>query len=644
MERVVRVVRPLSGVTEGSRSAVPSPSVVPPVSIEPTLPVVIVVVAAVLAVGVAAAVWRRRDRPGSASLAVLALGAGWWSLCYALELSSPALSGTLYFGRLAYVGIVVVPLAWFTFALAYTGHDAALGRWRLVALATPCAAMVVLAWTTLSTGLVWTSYELVPAAGLSHGVLSVAYGPAFWLWTAYAYALTGAATLLLLASVAKARLFRRQTAVLLVGVAAPWTGNLAFVTDVSPLDLTPVGFVVSAIVLGGGLYRYRLLDVHPVTGGIARAELVERLPEAVVALDGRGRVVDLNPSAESVFGVAADDAVGVSLERVAPSLASLLDDADDTGDTDDSVADYVVSDPRRYYEVRVSPLQNDRATGRLVTLRDVTGRRRREREIAVLNRILRHDLRNDVAVIENYAALLERDPGNESYVSGIANRAAEMRGLVETVRGVERHLDTNEPTLSTLDVARVVRERAEALRRAYPVATVETDLPPAAWVRALDLVGSAVDNLVENAVEHNDSASPRVWVSVEQVAEGGERYVDVTVADDGPRIPEGDRDVLVGRESSLDEAGGLGLWLVHWIVTESGGRVTYEPNEPRGNVVIVRFRTPEGDRYETAEVEETASADEATAAGETVATESTGSSRDDGTSETNPSFGAASAG
>ncbi|WP_380679579.1 histidine kinase N-terminal 7TM domain-containing protein [Salinigranum sp. GCM10025319] len=626
-------MRPPHGVVEGSRSAIPFQSVVSQVSVEPTPPVVVVVIAAVLAVGVAAAVWRRRDRPGSASLAVLALGAGWWSLCYALELSSPALSGTLYFGRLAYVGIVVVPLAWFTFALAYTGRGTALGRWWLVALATPCAAMVALAWTTLSTGLVWTGYELVPAAGLPHGVLSVAYGPAFWLWTAYAYALTGSGTLLLLASVAKARVFRRQTAVLLVGVTAPWIGNLAFVADLSPLDLTPIGFVVSAVVLGGGLYRYRLLDVHPVTGGIARAELVERLPDAVVAIDDRGRIVDLNPSAESVLGVATDDAVGSSLERVAPSLAGLLADADDT---DDGVADYVVSDPPRYYEVRVSPLRNDRAIGRLVTLRDVTGRRRREREIAVLNRVLRHDLRNDVAVIENYAALLERDPGNESYVSGIADRAAEMRNLVETVRRVERHLDTDEPTLSTLDIAQVVRERAEALARTYSDATVETDLPSAAWVRALDLVDSAVDNLVENAVEHNDSASPRVWVSVERVAVDGERYVDVTVADDGPPIPEGDRDVLVGQESSLDEASGLGLWLVHWIVTESGGRVTYEPNEPRGNVVTVRLRTPEGEQYETASAEETA------------ATEPTGSpQRDvtgDGTSPGTGSPGAASTG
>jgi hypothetical protein len=118
----------------------------------------------------------------------------------------------------------------------------------------PAAATVALAWTTRSTGLVWATADLVPAADGALAVLSVTYGPAFWLWTAYAYALVGAGTLLLIASAANARLFRRQTAALVAGVSAPWLGNLAFVAGVSAVDLTSVGFVVSAVVLGGGLH------------------------------------------------------------------------------------------------------------------------------------------------------------------------------------------------------------------------------------------------------------------------------------------------------------------------------------------------------------------------------------------------------
>jgi signal transduction histidine kinase len=457
-------------------------------------------------------------------------------------------------------------------------------------------AIVVLAWTTLSTGLVWQQYELVSTTAVSVPVLAVEYGPAFWLWTAYAYLLTGAGTLLLLLSVERARLFQRQTATLLVAVSAPWLGNLAFLSGMSPLDLTPAGFVVSAAVLAGGFSRLALLDISPATGGVARAELVERLPEAVLAVDDSGRIVDLNPSAESVLETTLDEAVGSRLSTVAPSLAGFLDDVD-AGDADAASADFIVSDPPRQYEVRVSSLRDDRATGQLITLSDVTDRRRREREVAVLNRVLRHDLRNDVAVVENYATLLERDPGNEEYVTVLRNRAAEMYDLVETVRQVERHLDADEPTLATLNVVQLVRERASAVAEANPDATVETDLPADAWVRAVDLVGSALDNLIENAVEHNDADEPVVRVSVERVTVAGDPYVDITVADDGPPIGEDDLAVLLGEESGLDAASGLGLWLVNWIVTDSGGQITYEPNEPRGNVVTVRLRAPDDDRY-----------------------------------------------
>jgi signal transduction histidine kinase len=110
-----------------------------------------------------------------------------------------------------------------------------------------------------------------------------------------------------------------------------------------------------------------------------------------------------------------------------------------------------------------------------------------------------------------------------------------------------------------------------------------------------DLLPSAVDNLVENAIEHNDRERPHVQVTVERATTDGVSHVEIRVADDGPGIPDTDRRLLVGDpDARLEEATGLGLWLVNWIVTESGGSVSYAPNEPRGSVVTVRLPT-EGD-------------------------------------------------
>ena len=541
--------------------------------------------AALVAVMFAVATWRSRRGPGVTALTTLALGAAWWSLLYGLELSSTTLAGMLLFARLSYLGIVVVPVSWFAFALAYTGRGGHLRPSTVGVLSFPAAVVAALPWASGSSDLFWASTSL--EFGAPGAVLAIEYGPAFWLWSAYSYALVAVGTVLLLRAVpSDARLFRTQTALLVVGVAAPWLANLAYLFRVAPvtLDTTPLGFVVSVIALGTGLRRYRLLDVHPAARAVARDELVERMSESAVVLNDEGRIVYVNRQAGAVLGV-EDDVVGAALDATAPGLAAAVE-----GSSEDRT--FTTGDPPRHYGVRVSALLGNHGgtVGRLVLLHDVTERRRHERRVAVLHRVLRHDLDNDVAVIEGYAELLADDPGNEAYAEVIAERAAEMADLLGRVRDVETALRSGEPALSDIDIVSVVAEQVEHARHAHPRATFVTDLPASERVHALDLVRSAVDNLIENAVEHSDRDAPHVRVSVGRVVEGGRPHVTVGVADDGPGIPEPDSRVLVGAEGAgLEDASGLGLWLVNWIVSESGGEVVCEPNDPRGTVVTLRL-------------------------------------------------------
>ncbi|WP_255198345.1 histidine kinase N-terminal 7TM domain-containing protein [Halorarius litoreus] len=554
--------------------------------------------AAVVAVTFAVVMWRAGRGPGTLPLVTLALGAAWWSSLYGLELASATLPGKLLFGRLSYLGIVVVPVSWFVFALAYTGRGARLTPTVVAALLAPAAIAAALPWTSSSTDVFWAATSLVVTE--SGTLLAVEYGPAFWLWSAYGYTLLAGGTVLLLWSVPfDTRLFRVQTALLLVGVAAPWLANATYLFRLfgpGTLDVTPVGFVVSALALGGGLRRYRFLDVHPAVREFARNELVERMAEPVIVLTAEGRIVDLNRSARRVLGVDADDVVGAPLDATAPELAAAIEHVDR------DPVDFTTGSPPHHYEVRVSPLREGHSgtVGQLVTLRDVTERRRRERQLAVLNRVLRHDLRNDIAAIRASASLLAEegdDIDRETFRTIIAEKAAEMEELVRTVREVEQTLDEGGPTLDDVDIVRVIDEQVDAARHAYPDAVVETDHPPSEHVRSTDLVSSVVDNLVENAVEHNDTDEPHVRVSVRRVVENGTPQVEVRVADNGPGIPNLDRKILIGADGArLEDASGLGLWLINWIVTASGGEVRYEPNEPRGSVVVLRLPAADGER------------------------------------------------
>jgi signal transduction histidine kinase len=207
------------------------------------------------------------------------------------------------------------------------------------------------------------------------------------------------------------------------------------------------------------------------------------------------------------------------------------------------------------------------------------------RRLNVLNRVLRHDIRNKVNVIRGNADLVAAGSGEtETAADTIRKQADEMFQLSEYARELQAVMDQEDVATEALDAGTSVAAKAMRLRRDYPHATVNQNVADVAWADASPFVDSAIENLLANAIEHNDADSPTVWVDVEVDDEEG--VLAIRIADDGPGIPEAEVAVLQrGRETSLEHASGLGLWLVHWIVTESGGSVSFEEREPRGSVV-----------------------------------------------------------
>ncbi len=127
------------------------------------------------------------------------------------------------------------------------------------------------------------------------------------------------------------------------------------------------------------------------------------------------------------------------------------------------------------------------------------------------------------------------------------------------------------------------------LRDDHPEATIEFDVPQEASVHASKRLSEAITELVTNAIVHNDD-DPQVELTVEK--SGAEPWTVVTVTDDGPGIPEGEIDPLEeGMESSLEHSSGLGLWVVHWIVEESGGELEFTRHESEGSTVRIRLPT-----------------------------------------------------
>ena len=227
--------------------------------------------------------------------------------------------------------------------------------------------------------------------------------------------------------------------------------------------------------------------------------------------------------------------------------------------------------------------------GAVVSLRGrQTELRRLHQQHSVMNRVLRHNIRNDVNVIQGHAEMLAADlDRNDPHTDVIVRKAREIVSLSTTARKVDALDDAG--GAGPTNLGRLAREFASSADSRYPTASVTYDGPEEVWVGTSSLVRSVLSNLVDNAVRYHD-ATPTISLSV---VERGET-VELRVADDGPGIPRDQFEILFEPdEDGHDHGSGMGLWLVKWLADRHGGALRLEDNDPRGSVVCLSLPAAE---------------------------------------------------
>lgn len=235
----------------------------------------------------------------------------------------------------------------------------------------------------------------------------------------------------------------------------------------------------------------------------------------------------------------------------------------------------------------------------LVRSRDQLERREEEFErlyeaTDVLNRVLRHNLRNNMNVILGRSDMIDDDSEDgPEHVEAIQAEAQRIVEIGEKARVIQDTLDADvdprvRPAESFLDDA------VERVRQTFPDATVDVAADADCWIAANHHLGTAIENVLDNAVRHNDGPA-----TVTLGVECDDADVCIEIADDGPGIhPDEVRAVTEQRETPLQHGSGLGLWLASWIVDRHDGEIEFDENDPRGTVV--RFRLPAAEPPEPA--------------------------------------------
>jgi len=244
----------------------------------------------------------------------------------------------------------------------------------------------------------------------------------------------------------------------------------------------------------------------------------------------------------------------------------------------------------RTLDVRYFPLQDpdgDEPSAVVGVLRDVTEEESRRRQLRVVDRVLQHNLRNALTVISGRAAQIAAIDDEEiaDAASDIVSRAEELSTTSEKAHHITEVLSDVTETES-IDLTRTVEGIAELVAAEFPLASVSTSTPAEPAVASVSTwIDRAIDELVRNAIIHHDGDHPTVDVDVRTDAE----TITVVVTDDGPGLSEMNRDVLETGEAvdALYHGSGLGLWLVFWVLQQSGGSACVEPVDPRGTAVTI---------------------------------------------------------
>lgn len=233
--------------------------------------------------------------------------------------------------------------------------------------------------------------------------------------------------------------------------------------------------------------------------------------------------------------------------------------------------------------------------------RDITERKQRERELRqererleFMNRILRHNLLNGLNVVSARAEILEDfvDEPGRTHLSTVRDRIDEMVDLVETMRSFTKaivHSEAHE--LEAMPLGKTLVRELEHIDDDNEHVVISTEGPiPDVDVLADDLLPQVFENLLTNAVQHNDKAVPRVSVAVEERDDG---TVAVRIEDNGPGVPDEEKRHIVekGVEGLSTPGGGFGLYLVKELINSYGGTIDVSDNDPTGAVFTITLQT-----------------------------------------------------
>jgi len=330
----------------------------------------VLIIAGLITTALGIYAWRRRPVRGALPFAVSMAVVTIWSWANALEMSGADLPTKLFWANVQYFAYAFSSVTLVIMVSFFTNNEKWINRRNILLLCIIPLITNLLVWSNEFHGLIRQNVHL--DQGGTFPVIAKNYGPWFWAHIVYSYSLNITAIFLLIKTLRhKSPLYRGQSLTILTGTVLIVVPNILYILGLSPVarfDVTPVFMAVSGCIIAWGLFRYRLFDVAPV----ARAKVIDSMGGAVIVLDEKMRVSDLNPAAGKLLGLPTAQALGRQAEKVFRLFPEVLQWLQKKRETLSGFLE--IEKEGRHYQVNFSSLFSERGLliGQLLVIYNIT--------------------------------------------------------------------------------------------------------------------------------------------------------------------------------------------------------------------------------------------------------------------------------
>ncbi len=245
--------------------------------------------------------------------------------------------------------------------------------------------------------------------------------------------------------------------------------------------------------------------------------------------------------------------------------------------------------------LEIAPVENGK--GEVINFvgfqQDITERKSRDQHLRLTDRLLRHNLRNELTVIRGSAETIVETTDNSvaEHAEQVVERSDDLLAMADKARLINHILRTN-PEKTRIQLQSVLEEITSTVDKEYSEAELSVSSNGGASVEAIPLLEAGLTEVIENAILHNPDGKPQVDIDISE-ANG---FVHLAISDNGPGIPQIERQAVEGAQKidPLNHSNGLGLWLVNWIVKESGGSFAISNADAEGSTVTIELPAASG--------------------------------------------------